>query len=117
MVRRGELASRATESRVTLRERFLPRGLGPVGKTVAVSLAAVAADVALAWLRHRLEKTDRPVLTHDVGRMWQEEVPTGGPEYLHGHFLREAVLLVRDGRETRGWFSSELTIGSSRVEK
>ncbi len=108
---------RAKESRVTLRERFLPKGLGPVGKTVVVGLVAVAADVSLAWLRHRLEKTDRPVLPHDVSRVWQEEVPRGGPEYLHGYSLKEVALLVREGRETRGWFSSELTIRSSRVRK
>ena len=122
LARRGELAPRAKESRVTLRERFLPRGLGPVGKTVVVGLTAVAADVGLAWLRHRLEKTDRSVLQHDVSRVWQEEVPRGevprgGPEYLHGYSLKEAALLVREGRETCGWFSSELTIGSSRVRK
>ena len=109
----GELTPR-TEDRITLRKRLLPGGLGPVGKTVAVSLAAVAADVGLAWLRHRLEKTDRP--SYDVGRMWREE-SGGGPEYLHGYFVKEAALMLREGGETRRFYSSELTIRSSHVEK
>jgi len=113
----GELVPRAEESRVTLKKRFLPSRLGPVGKTVAVSLSLVAADVGLAWLRHRLEKTDRPALPHDVGRMRRQEGPEGGPEYLHGYFLTEVALLLREERETRDWCSSELRIRSRRVEK
>ena len=108
----GELTPR-TEGRITLRKRLLPDRLGPVGKTVAVSLAAVAADVGLAWLRHRLEKTDRP--SYGVGRVWREE-PGGGPEYLRGYFLKEAALMLSDGGEVRRFYSSELTIRSSRVE-
>jgi hypothetical protein len=83
--------------------------LGPVGKTVAVSLAAVG----LAWLRHRLEKTDRSALPN---HMWREEEPKGGPQYLHGYFLREAALLLREEQETRGWLYSELTVRSNRPE-
>jgi hypothetical protein len=115
--RSEELAPRAKESRVTL-SRFLPRRLGPVGKTVAAGLAVAAADVVLAWVRHRLEKTGRPpVMPHDVGLARRNEGPGGGPEYLHGYLLKEAALLLREGRETRRSYSSELTIWSSRVEK
>ena len=116
LARSGELAPRAREGRVTLRERLLPGGLGPVGKTVAVGLATVAADVGLAWLRHRLQKTDRPALSHDVDRAWREG-PRGGSEYLHSYSLKEAALMFREGGATRSWFTSELTIRSSRVEK
>jgi hypothetical protein len=80
-------------------------------------MAAVAADVGLAWLRHRVEKTGQPALPSDVGRAGREEEPGGDPEYVHGYFLKEAVLLLTEGRETRGWFSSELTVGSGRVQK
>ena len=104
-------------SRVTLREGFLPKELGPVGKTVAVGLAAIAADVGLAWLRRRLERTGRSTLPHAVDRIRREEVPGGGPQYLYSYLLKEAAVLIREGRETRGWFSSELTIRSSRPEK
>jgi len=105
------------ESRVTLKERFLPKRLGPVGKTVAVSLAAVAADVSLAWLRHGLEKTEQSVLPHAVSRIRREESLGGSSEYLYSYFLKEAAISVREGREIRSWFSSELTIRSSHTEK
>lgn len=119
LARSGELTLRAKESGVRPRERFLLNGLGPVGKTVAVGLAIVAVDLGLAWLHRRLEKTDRPapVVPQDVSRAWREERPRGGPGYLQGYVLKEAGLLVREGRESRGWFSSELTIRSRRVEK
>lgn len=109
--------SRAEESRVTLRERLLPNRLGPVGRAVAVGLATMAVNVGLAWLRHRLEKTDRPMLPHDAGRAWRRDRSEDGTEYLRGYLLEETVLLLREGRKTRGWFSSELTIRSSRMEK
>lgn len=115
LVRRGALATRAKERRVTLRERFLPDALGPVGKTVALGLAAVVADVGLAWLRHRLEQTDRPVLSRDVTRAWREGRPTAGSEHLH-YSLKERAFFFREGRETHGWFSSELTIRGSRLD-
>lgn len=114
--RSTELALRAKERGVTLKERFLPGQLGPVGKTVAASLAVTAADVGLAWLRHRLEKTYQPALPRDVSRAWREARP-GGPEYLHGYSLKKATLLLREGRETRGFYSSELSITSSRIDK
>ncbi len=111
-----ELVSRE-ESRVTRRERSLPRRLGPVGRTVAVGLAVAAADMGLAWLRRRLETTGRPVLPHNMGRPpWQQSLG-GGSEYLYSYFLRETAGMSREGQETRSWFSSELTIRSSRTEK
>jgi hypothetical protein len=114
---RGRELALKEAGRVTLRERFLSKRLGPVGKTVAVGLTAMAADVGLAWLRRRLERTGRSMLPHAVDRIRREEVPEGGPEYLYSYLLKEAAVLIREGRETRGWFSSELTIRSSRAEK
>lgn len=116
LVRSEDSVPRTKESGVRL-SRFLTGRLGPVGKTVAASLAVVAADVGLAWLRHRLEKTDLPAQPHDVDRAWREAVPGSGPEYLHDYFFRETVLLLREGRETRRSYSSELTIRSTRVER
>ncbi len=110
-----ELALRARE-KITLKERLLPARLGPIGKTVAASLAIVAADVGLAWLRHRLEKTDQPTLSRDASRAWREARP-GDPKYVHGYSLKEAALLLREGRETRRFYASELRITSSRIEK
>ncbi|MDP8952196.1 MAG: hypothetical protein M3N18_08175 [Actinomycetota bacterium] len=84
---------------------------------MAASLVVVAADAGLAWLRHRLEKSDRPALPHSMGRARREERPGAGPEYLHGYLLREATLLLKEGRETRRFYSSELTVTSSRIDK
>jgi hypothetical protein len=94
----------------------LPGRLGPVGKTVAAGLAVVAADAALAWLRHRLEKPDSLALPHEASRAWQER-SEHSPEYLRGYVLKETALLLREGQETWRSYSSELTIRSSRVEK
>jgi hypothetical protein len=116
LVQGGDLVPRTKESGVRL-SRFLTGRLGLVGKTVAASLALVAADVGLAWLRHRLEKTERPAQPHDVDRAWREAVSMSGPEYLHDYFFKETVLLLREGRETCRSYSSELTIRSTRVEK
>jgi hypothetical protein len=105
------------ESTVTLRERFLSKEFGPVGKTVAVGLAAMTANVVLAWIYRRLERTGRSALPHAVGHIRREEVPEGGPEYLYSYLLKEAAVLIREGREARGWFSSELTIMIRHPEK
>lgn len=113
---RRELEPRVRESEVALRQRFLPGRLGPVGKTVAASLAVVAAEAGLDWLRHRLEKTDRAALPHEVSHAWRER-PEGSPEYLRGYVLKETALLLREGQEIWHSYSSELTIRSSRVEK
>jgi hypothetical protein len=108
LARGGDLAPRA-ESRV-VRKRFLPYRLGPVGKTLAVSLAVLAADAGLAWLRHRIEKTGRSALSLDpADHAWREK-SGNSLEYLHSYTLREAALLLRDEKGTRGWFSSELTV-------
>ncbi len=115
--RSGELAPRPKGDRARLGERFLPGRLGPVGRTVAAGLAVAAVDVGLAWLRQRLEKTEQPVLPHDAGRVRRREEAGDNPEHLHGSILREAGLLLRDGRETRGWFASEIKIRSTRPER
>ena len=114
---RGQELVPREESRVAPRDRSLPRRLGPVGRTVAVGLAVAVADMGLAWLRHRLETTGQPVLPHDVGHTRWQERPEGGAEYLYSYILRETVGLIREGQETRSWFSSELTIRSNRTDK
>ena len=114
--RSKELALRARERGVTLKERFLAGRLGPVAKTVTADLAIVVVDLGLAWLRHRLEKTDQPTLPRDAGGAWREARPSGS-EYVHGYYLKEAALLLREGREIRHFYSSELTITSRRIEK
>jgi hypothetical protein len=50
-----QLPARLSETRLTIAGRNLPVTWQQLGKTVAISAAALAADVGLAWLRRRLE--------------------------------------------------------------
>ena len=50
-----QLPVRLADTRVTIAGRNLPITWQQLGKTVALSAAALAADVGMAWLRRRLE--------------------------------------------------------------
>src|SRR5215216_3996582 len=50
-----QLPMRIADTRLTLAGRNLPITWQQLGKTVALSAAALAADVGMAWLRRRLE--------------------------------------------------------------
>ena len=55
-----QLARRPENSPTTVSRGLLPAELKPVGRALAVGLAALAAEAGLAWLRHRAEGSDRP---------------------------------------------------------
>jgi hypothetical protein len=50
-----QLPVRIADTRLTIAGRNLPITWQQLGKTVALSAAALAADVGLAWLRRRIE--------------------------------------------------------------
>src|SRR5262249_51596010 len=50
-----QLPARIAAAPMTIAGRNLPVTWQQLGKTVAISAAALAADIGLAWLRHRLE--------------------------------------------------------------
>ena len=50
-----QLPARIADTRLTIAGRNLPITWQKLGKTVALSAAALAADVCLAWLRRRIE--------------------------------------------------------------
>jgi hypothetical protein len=50
-----QLPARIADTRLTIAGRNLPITWQQLGKTVAISAAALAADVGMAWLRRRLE--------------------------------------------------------------
>ncbi|HEU5099518.1 MAG TPA: zinc ribbon domain-containing protein [Roseiflexaceae bacterium] len=50
-----QLPARIADTRLTIAGRNLPITWQQLGKTVALSAAALAADVGMAWLRRRLE--------------------------------------------------------------
>ncbi len=60
----GEQLVRRTEDSPNKTSRaLLPAELKPVGRALAVSLATLAAEAGLAWLRRRAEGSDRASLT------------------------------------------------------
>ena len=112
----GELAPRTTASEATPRKRLSPVRLGPVGRTVAAGLVAVAADAGLAWLRHRLGETGRSVATRDVGSAPRTE-HKGGSEQVYGYLLEETAFFIEEGRGRRWSYSSELAVRRGRIEQ
>src|SRR5215213_7348086 len=50
-----QLPMRLADTRLTIAGRNLPITWQQLGKTIALSAAALAADVGLAWLRRRIE--------------------------------------------------------------
>ena len=57
-----QLARRPENSPTTASRNLLPAELKPVGRALAVGLAALAAEAGLAWLRHRAEGSHRSSL-------------------------------------------------------
>ena len=58
----GQIVRQPENSPTTASRGLLPAELKPVGRALAVGLAALAAEAGLAWLRSRAEGFDRPSL-------------------------------------------------------
>ncbi len=58
----GEQLATRQEHRPVPAARAWPAKLGPAGKILAVSLAALAAEASLSWLRRRIGAEDRSSL-------------------------------------------------------
>ncbi len=69
--------------------RTLPAKLGPAGKTLAVGLATLAAEVGLSWLHHRIKAEDRS--SPHAAR----EADVAVPGHLFGHSLDEMLIHER----------------------
>lgn len=50
-----------TDMNLTLLPKAMPTELKQVGKAVALSLAALAAEAGVAWLRRRVERLNEPM--------------------------------------------------------
>jgi hypothetical protein len=107
----GEQPATRHEHRPVPSGRAWPAKLGPVGKALTVSVAALAADAGLSWLRHRIgakERSSRPAV-RGVGSASRgylvsqslEEVLVQMWEDSHGQFV------VR--REVRSYFTTRPT--------
>jgi hypothetical protein len=77
----GEQLATRHEHRPVPSGRAWPAKLGPVGKALTVSVAALAADAGLSWLRHRIgakERSSRPAVR-------------GVGSALHGYLVSQSL--------------------------
>ncbi len=98
---RQELATRHVAS-LTIAGRPLPiRQMRQVGSAMALSLAAVAAEAGLAWLKRRAEQGVQPQATQPLARSApQQVVPNAGPA---------SVVTIISQRVTEIWDQGSLT--------
>ena len=106
----GEQIARRPENNPTTASRgLLPAELRPVGKVLAVSLAALAAEAGLAWLRRRAEGSDRSSLP--VVRGTERVIPEEHPVYQS---FEEVYAWLREGNSESRIFAQR-TVRSFRT--
>ena len=87
-----QLARRPQDRPTTAASRgLLPAELKPVGRALAVGLAALAAEAGLAWLRRRAGGSDRPSLPAAGG------TETAIPEHPVYQSFEEIHAWLREG--------------------
>ena len=107
----GEQLARREEHRPVPAGRAWPAKLGPVSKVLAVSVAALAAEAWLSWLRTKLGAEDRSSLPALRGA---GSAPRG---YLVSQSLEEVLLQMSEDhhgrvvarREVRSFFTTRPT--------
>ncbi len=107
----GEQLARRQEHRPVRAARAWPAKFGPVGKALAVGVAALATEAGLSWLRTKIGAEDRSSLPalrgagyaprhYPVGQIL-EEVLVHTSEDPHGQFVAR--------REVRSFFTTRPT--------
>jgi|SRR5215213_2588527 len=107
----GEQLARREEHHPVPAGRAWPAKLGPVSKVLAVSVAALAAEAGLSWLRTKIGAEDRSSLPAVRGA---GSAPRG---YLVGQSLEEVLLQMWEDshgrvlarREVRSFFITRPT--------
>lgn len=107
----GEQLARREEHRPVPAGRAWPAKLGPVSKVLAVSVAALAAEACLSWLRTKIGAEDRSSLPALRGA---GSAPRG---YLVGRSLEEVFVQMWEDhhgrvvarREVRSFFTTRAT--------
>jgi len=93
----GQLVPRREDSPATT-ARALPAKLGPTGKALAVSLATLAAEAGLLWLRRWAESTSRPSLPA------ARDTKPATSEHLSGQSIEEVFAwLQEENFQSRGF--------------
>jgi hypothetical protein len=107
----GEQLATRQEHRPVPASRAWPAKLGPVGKALAVGVAALAAEASLSWLRRKIGAEDRSSLPALRGT---SSAPRG---YLVTQSLEEVLIQMWEDsngrvvarREVRSFFTTRLT--------
>jgi hypothetical protein len=107
----GEQLATREEHRPVPASRAWPAKLGPVGKALAVGVAALAAEASLSWLGHKMGAEDRSSLPALRGA---SSAPRG---YLVGQSLEEVLIQMWEDsngrvvarREVRSFFTTRPT--------
>jgi hypothetical protein len=108
----GEQLATRQEHRPVRAGRAWPAKFGPVGKALAVGVAALATEAGLSWLRHKIGAEDRSSLPalrgagsaprgYLVSQRSLEEVLLQTWEDHHGQFVAR--------REVRSFFTTRST--------
>jgi hypothetical protein len=107
----GEQLATREEHRPVPASRAWPAKLGPVGKALAVGVAALAAEASLSWLGHKIGAEDRSSLPAVRGA---GSAPRG---YLVSQSLEEVLIQMWEDsngrvvarREVRSFFTTRPT--------
>jgi hypothetical protein len=107
----GEQLATRQEHRPVPASRAWPAKLGPVGKALAVGVAALAAEASLSWLRRKIGAEDRSSLPALRGA---GSAPRG---YLVSQILEEVLVQMWEDpngqfvarREVRSFFTTRPT--------
>jgi hypothetical protein len=99
----GQIARRPDNSPTTAGRALPPAELKPVGKALAVALAALAARAGLMWLRRRAEGSGGPSLPAAKGT----ETAIPEPPFLRS--FEEMHVLLREGSVESRIFAQRAT--------
>jgi hypothetical protein len=109
----GEQLATRQEHRPVPASRAWPAKFGPVGKAVAVGVAALATEAGLSWLRNKIGAEDRSSVPAVRG------VGSAPRHYLVGQSLEEVIIQILEDphgrvvarREVRSYFTTGPTSG------
>jgi hypothetical protein len=97
-----QLPVRLTPAPLTIAGRQLPVTWRQVGKTVALSAAAVAAEVGLSWLRRRIDGGSAPLVNPDRPLNAAGAPPASDPSITPSiTIVSQRIIEILDGADGR----------------
>ncbi len=98
----GEQLARRQEHRSVPAARAWPAKLSPVGKALAVGVAALATEAGLSWLRNKIGAEDRSSLPAVRG------AGSAPRHYLVGQILEEVLVQTWEDSQSRAFARREV---------